>query len=65
MKIKTIILVYFIFAFHSSFAQPIFEKWATLKEYNSSLTHALPPETGNLEYIKSHPDDLLKKLMIY
>ena len=62
MKIKIVLTAFFLIVFHSISAQPIFEKWVTIKEFNAILSHTFQPaQTGNLEPIKLRSEELMNK----
>jgi hypothetical protein len=62
MKIKIVLTAFFLIVFHSISAQPIFEKWVTIKEFNDVLSQTFQPtQTGNLEPIKLRSEELMNK----
>lgn len=62
MKIKIVITAFFLIVFHSISAQPIFEKWVTVKEFNDVLSQTFQPaQTGNFEPIKLRSEELMNK----
>ena len=62
MKIKIVLTAFFLIVFHSISAQPIFEKWVTIKEFNAILSQTFQPaQTGNLEPIKLRSEELMNK----
>lgn len=62
MKIKIVITAFFLILFHSISAQPIFEKWVTIKEFNAVLSQTFQPaQTGNLEPVKLRSEELMNK----
>ena len=62
MKIKIVLTAFFLIVFHSISAQPIFEKWVTIKEFNAILSQTFQlAQTGNLEPIKLRSEELMNK----
>ena len=58
MKIKIVINAFFLILFHSISAQPIFEKWVTIKEFNAVLSQTFQPaQTGNLAKLQENCDE--------
>ena len=62
MKLKIVITAFFLIVFHSVSAQPIFEKWIAIKEFNAILSQTLhPAQIGNLEPIKLRSEEIMNK----
>jgi len=62
MKIKIVLTAFFLIVFHSISAQPIFEKWVSIKEFNAILSQTFQPaQTGNLEPVKLRSEELMNK----